>query len=175
MAETRRSPAPPDHSSEPTAHRDDRTDDLARLQSDVADRVRAVYRSATALAAGIGRAAGIHATDADALRLLDAASARPTMSELGHRLGLSSAAVTALVDRLEDAGLARRVRDATDRRRVHVELTESAHRFAVEQLAPVGTAIQRAIAVTPREDLVVVERFLGELLASKDDPDRPAG
>lgn len=153
-------------SSEPDAS----SDDLAHVQAAVAMQLRSVYRSGTALAAGIGRAAGIHATDVDALRLLDVASSRPTMSELGSLLGLSSAAVTSLVDRLEDAGLARRVRDPDDRRRIHVEPTEAAHRFASEQLRPLGRAIQRAISATPHDDLVAVERFLAELLAPDDDP-----
>jgi DNA-binding MarR family transcriptional regulator len=169
MDDTQRARGRTRRSTAPTGRADDDAG-VARLQADVAAQVRTVYRSATALAAGIGRTAGIHATDADALRLLDAASGRPTMSELGHQLGLSSAAVTALVDRLEDAGLARRVRDATDRRRVHVEPTERAHRFAAEQLAPVRRAIERAIAATAPADLLAVERFLAELLAPDADP-----
>jgi DNA-binding MarR family transcriptional regulator len=139
-------------------------DDADLIRAEVAALLRDVYRSATAIAAGIGRAAGIHPTDADALRLLDAASARPTMTELGAELGLSSASVTALVDRLEHGGLARRVRDDADRRRVHVELTELAHQFAADQLTPLMQRIQGAIGSTEPADLAVVARFLTHLV-----------
>jgi DNA-binding MarR family transcriptional regulator len=151
--------------SEPT----DRSDDVASVRSDVAAQLRAIYRSATGLAASLGRAAGIHPTDVDALHLLDAAAGRPTMSELGQMLGLSSAAATALVDRLEESGLARRERDTTDRRRVHVELTDTAMRFAADELEPVGRAIERAIASTPPTDLAAVRRFLARLLTDEED------
>jgi DNA-binding MarR family transcriptional regulator len=132
--------------------------------ADVAALVREVYRDATSIAAGIGRATGIHPTDADALRLLDMTSARPTMGELGATLGLSSAAVTGLVDRLEHAGLARRVRDDDDRRRVRVEATERAHELFEVHLRPVGERIHRAVESTDAADLDVVAAFLRRFL-----------
>ena len=150
--------------SQDSSERDAPADDGDLIRAEVAELVRGLYRSATAIAAGIGRAAGIHATDADALRLLDVASDRPTMTELGAELGLSSASVTALVDRLEHAGLARRVRDDADRRRIHVELTELAHEFAADQLMPLMQRIQRAIRSTAPDDLAVVAGFLAHLV-----------
>jgi DNA-binding MarR family transcriptional regulator len=48
------------------------------------------------------------------------------MAYLAELTGLSSGAMTAALDRLERAGYARRVRDASDRRRVLVELTDKA-------------------------------------------------
>jgi DNA-binding MarR family transcriptional regulator len=146
------------------SERDAPADDADLIRAEVAELLRGLYRSATAIAAGIGRAAGIHATDADALRLLDVASDRPTMTDLGAELGLSSASVTALVDRLEHAGLARRVRDDVDRRRIHVELTELAHEFAADQLMPLMQRIQRAIRSTAPDDLAVVAGFLAHLV-----------
>jgi DNA-binding MarR family transcriptional regulator len=161
MEEKFRGAAPHPHGS---SEQDDVADDADAIRAQVAVLLRDVYRSATAIAAGIGRAAGIHPTDADALRLLDAASARPTMTELGAELGLSSASVTALVDRLEHAALARRVRDDADRRRVHVELTELAHQFAADQLTPLMQRIHGAIGSTEPADLAVVARFLAHLV-----------
>jgi DNA-binding MarR family transcriptional regulator len=140
---------------DPGLHHDD--DETA---AHVVGLLREVYRSAVTITADIGRSSGLHPTDADALRLLDAASGRPTMSDLGGELHLSSAAVTALVDRLEVGGLARRVRDDHDRRRVRVELTETAHELAVEHLRPLFGRIAAAVEATPSDDLAVVERFL---------------
>jgi DNA-binding MarR family transcriptional regulator len=49
-----------------------------------------------------------------------------TAGALAAAAGLTSGATTTVIDRLERAGFARRVRDAADRRRVLVELTPAA-------------------------------------------------
>ena len=54
--------------------------------------------------------------------------------ELAAEAGLTTGAVTAVIDRLERAGYARRVRDDEDRRRVKVEVTPK-----LEQLAGAST------------------------------------
>ncbi|WP_069770811.1 MarR family winged helix-turn-helix transcriptional regulator [Streptomyces sp. LUP30] len=72
---------------------------------------------------------GMHPTDVRALIvLMDArrAAEEVTAGRLGAALGLNSAGTTALVDRLERAGHVRRVRGATDRRKVIVEVDERA-------------------------------------------------
>lgn len=137
---------------------------------DIAALVRGVYRHATTVAAAIGEAMGAHATDTHALRLLDAAVERPTMGHLAAALGLSTAATTGLVDRLENAGLARRVPDGHDRRRIHVEVTGHANELAATVLAPIAARIERAIRETDPADREVIAAFLGRLL---DDPPRP--
>lgn len=65
---------------------------------------------------------GLHLTDWTALDLLDWAGPLPT-GELGAALGLSPAAATSLIDRLERSGLVKRRSDPDDRRRtiVHAE------------------------------------------------------
>ncbi len=143
-----------------------------RLAQQVAAGVQALYRSATALAARLTTASGLHPTDTRALELLDAAAEAPvTAGALGAQLGLSSAAVTALIDRLERAGLVARARDTADRRRVHVVLTPTARRFGAEQLQPVQRRIARATAELSPPELAAVARFL-EILTDQrqDDP-----
>lgn len=131
----------------------------------VAGQVQALYRSASVLAARLAASSGLHATDARALELLDVAAASPlTVGRLGTQLGLSSPAVTALVDRLERADLVRRRRDLVDRRRVVVELTPTARRFGEEHLRPVQLRLGRAMAVLSADELATVSRFLTVLL-----------
>ncbi|MFF1548587.1 MarR family winged helix-turn-helix transcriptional regulator [Streptomyces sp. NPDC058291] len=72
---------------------------------------------------------GMHPTDVRALIVLmeaRRAAEEVTAGRLGAALGLNSAGTTALVDRLERAGHVRRVRAATDRRKVVVEVDERA-------------------------------------------------
>jgi DNA-binding MarR family transcriptional regulator len=65
---------------------------------------------------------GINRTDANAIDVIDR-HGRITAGELARELRLSTGAITAVVDRLERAGYARRVADPDDRRRVLLEIT----------------------------------------------------
>jgi DNA-binding MarR family transcriptional regulator len=66
---------------------------------------------------------------------------RLTAGEIATETGLSSGAVTALLDRLERVGYVRRIRDPADRRRVFVELTETARKLAQEVYGPLTEAM----------------------------------
>ena len=65
---------------------------------------------------------GMNRTDMRCLDLIDQAGGM-TAGELARAAGLTSGAVTAVVDRLEKAGMAKRVADPADRRRVRIEVT----------------------------------------------------
>jgi DNA-binding MarR family transcriptional regulator len=83
--------------------------------------MQAYQRSTQAFDDAIGRALGLNSTD---LRGLDWLVDGPKAAgELSAGTGLSSAATTTLIDRLERKGFVRRVRDPADRRRVLVEMT----------------------------------------------------
>ena len=68
------------------------------------------------------RALGINRTDGRCLDIIDR-EGPVAAGRLAEASGLTTAAVTAIIDRLERAGYARRVGDPKDRRRVLVELT----------------------------------------------------
>ncbi len=65
---------------------------------------------------------GINRTDLNCLDIIERHGGI-TAGQLATEAGLTTGAVTAVIDRLERAGYARRVRDAADRRRVKVEVT----------------------------------------------------
>jgi DNA-binding MarR family transcriptional regulator len=66
-----------------------------------------------------------------------------TAGELAEQTGLTTGAITGVIDRLEKAGLAQRRRDGTDRRRVILEVVHNAaHEQLLMQLyGPMGSAI----------------------------------
>lgn len=82
---------------------------------------------------------GVNRTDGRCLDILEQRG-RLTAGQLAAEARLSSGAVTAVIDRLEKAGYARRVADPGDRRRVLVEPTEKAYRVAEELMGPMGDA-----------------------------------
>ena len=62
-----------------------------------------------------------------------------TPGRLGGLTGLSTGAVTGVIDRLERAGYARRVPDPVDRRRVRIKVTDHFYARADEIWHPVAT------------------------------------
>jgi DNA-binding MarR family transcriptional regulator len=139
-------------------------DDVDVIRAEVAGLTRELYRQATALAARVSEASGMHPTDLRALRALDAVVNQPlTAGELARTLGLSSAAVTGVIDRLEAAGLAERVADPEDRRRVRIRLGETARRLGQSQLAPIAARIEQALSELEDDQVLAVHRFLSVL------------
>ena len=67
----------------------------------------------------------LNTTDLECLDLIYLRQ-NPSAGELAMATGLTSGAVTALIDRLEDAGYVKRVADPKDRRRLHVQIRQSA-------------------------------------------------
>jgi DNA-binding MarR family transcriptional regulator len=86
--------------------------------------IRASQTATQMLDATIAEYLGLHGTDYRALDVLDQEGPM-TAGRLAERARLSPGATTALIDRLEQKGLARRIRDTEDRRRVLVEVTPS--------------------------------------------------
>src|SRR5262252_9793781 len=85
----------------------------------------AAIRRTGALMQLMGQAAadriGINATDLNCLNILSF-SGQMTAGELARATGLTTASITGVIDRLEDAGFVSRERDPRDRRRVVVTI-----------------------------------------------------
>jgi DNA-binding MarR family transcriptional regulator len=80
--------------------------------------------------------------------------------ELGHRLGITSASATTLVDRLEKAGHIVRAADPADRRRQTLVVTEHARAEARTALGPMIEALQQAAEELTGPDADAVARYL---------------
>ncbi len=105
----------------------------------------------------------LHPTDLRALiHLLDAgrSGVAATPGRLGEQLGLNSASVTALVDRLEGFGHVRRVRDTGDRRRVFLVVEDQAVTLGWSFFGPLITAMVDAMGSFGEAELETVRRFL---------------
>lgn len=106
---------------------------------------------------------GINATDLNCLNLLSF-SGQMTAGQLAKATGLSTASITGVIDRLEEAGFVRRERDAADRRRVVVRLvTERALRDVASVFLPMVRTWQRLAENYSDEDLRLIVDFSGQL------------
>ncbi len=120
--------------------------------------VRSCHRAADALDDAVAARFGVNRTDLRHLALLY--DGRLSAGQLSERSGLSPAAMTSLIDRLERKGYVRRVRDAADRRRVFVELTDAARRAACDLYGPVAADARDLLGGYTDDQLTLLRDFL---------------
>lgn len=126
------------------------------------------------LAQRMAEISGAHPTDLSAISLLARHAEPVTVGRLGTELQLSKAATTALVDRLERAGHVHRVRDPTDRRRWHLQVTESARLVAQTVLEDFLQRTRTALADYSAAELRTAQKFLTDVGAAlSPSPTRP--
>jgi DNA-binding MarR family transcriptional regulator len=102
------------------------------------------------------KALGINRTDARCLDVIDREGPVPA-GRLAGASGLTTAAVTAVIDRLERAGYARRVGDPNDRRRVLVEATPLIRERAAIIWGPVAAFGEELAKYTVAELELLIE------------------
>ncbi len=88
---------------------------------------------------------GVNRTDLHCLNAIENAGGL-TAGELASAAGLTTGAVTGVIDRLERAGYARRVADPSDRRRVKLEVTPEFYARAEEIWAPMAADWRAALS-----------------------------
>jgi DNA-binding MarR family transcriptional regulator len=107
----------------------------------------------------VATALGLSRTE---FRCLDILSAEGTLTagRLAELMGVTSGAMTGVLDRLESAGYARRIRDTEDRRRVHVELTAAMHERAWPYYEPLASMSRKLFNRYTDEQLQLILDFL---------------
>jgi DNA-binding MarR family transcriptional regulator len=140
--------------------------DAVRARQEVALLLRRLTVELDAVGQRFAHEHGLGRTDVRALvAIMDAArsGAALTAGGLGAAVDLSSASVTALVDRLERAGHVRRVRDAEDRRRVTLQMSDPAMAAGAEFFGGLQRDLVAAMADYTDDDLAVVRSFLSAM------------
>jgi DNA-binding MarR family transcriptional regulator len=118
----------------------------------------------------VGAAVGLGRTD---MRCLDVLQREGPASagRLAEATGLTSGAMTAAIDRLERAGLARRVPDASDRRRVLVQLGPAAQGAMARFY---GAHVEESERIYRRYSTEQLELLLGFVRGSREFNERHA-
>jgi DNA-binding MarR family transcriptional regulator len=129
----------------------------------VLDHFREMTGQSIVLSAAIARHAGISPAD---LEVLGAIEQRGPLAagELARLTGLSAAAVTGLIDRLERAGVAERRPDPADRRRVLVGVAKGAERIAA-LYGSLERDARRVLDGRSSEELETISSFLRDMHA----------
>ena len=135
--------------------------DRAALESVIAADVRAM----TAESDQIGRHfAGRHEVAANDFRALlhimvgETSGTPLTAGDLRHRMGVSGAAITYLVERMIASGHVRRESDPADRRKVILRVADHGMQVAHGFFTPLGEHTRLAMADIPDKDLAAAHR-----------------
>src|SRR3954470_7944605 len=107
----------------------------------------------------VGEAIGLNRTD---LRCLDIVEMEGSLTagRLAELSGLTTGAITTVIDRLEHRGLARRARDPRDRRRVLVEVAAEARQGAADYYGGQMELAQRMYTRYTQEQLEFLLEFV---------------
>src|SRR5215471_10219779 len=117
-----------------------------RLENEFLLAIRRAGSVMQLLGAAAAEKIGINVTDLNCLNIL-ALGGRMTAGDLARATGLTTASITGVLDRLEEAGFVRRERDPQDRRRVVVRLDpERGLRDIAPVFHPVVTGWREAAA-----------------------------
>jgi DNA-binding MarR family transcriptional regulator len=102
---------------------------------------------------------GLHTTDLECLDLIYLRK-RASAGELAEATGLTSGAVTALIDRLERAGYVERITDPSDRRRREVQILPEAIKPIEAVYAPMQARMIELWSSFAARDLEVIIDFI---------------
>ncbi|WP_072805967.1 MarR family winged helix-turn-helix transcriptional regulator [Rhodococcoides yunnanense] len=141
--------------------------DRNELESHISSDVRAL----SAVSEEIGRAFGslheLRRNDFRALLLImvaDVDGTPLTAGELGTQLGLTSAAMTYLVERMIESGHIRREKDERDRRKVILRYDTHGMEVARGFFGPLGARTHSALSAVPDSDLAAAHRVFSVLI-----------
>ena len=123
--------------------------------------------SAVRLSIAVAHQLGLPPTDVQCMGLLMDGPAAP--SDLAARLGLTTGAMTKVVDRLERAGYVSRSADPADRRRVVVTAVPESLAVVAAQFAPMGEKMSRHLAGCTAGELAAILAFMRAGRAAADE------
>jgi DNA-binding MarR family transcriptional regulator len=134
-----------------------RTDLIAQLRSEIVG----YFGAASDFDERVAKKFKLSRTDMRCLEILGRVGPM-TAGRLSDESGLSTGAVTFLLDRLEQAGMVKRRRDTDDRRRVWVELVPAAQKRLQHAQQPIVEEMQQVAQRFKAEELAIVRDFMRE-------------
>jgi len=138
--------------------------EIEELRAALGTAFQEYQRGVDAIDEAVADRLGINRTD---LRIIDELSGGPQAAgELATRIGISPAAMTTALDRLERKGHARRIRDPEDRRKVLVELTDQTQAVCEEAMGPIAAEGEKLLAPYSEDELARFLEFMQAAIAA---------
>jgi DNA-binding MarR family transcriptional regulator len=143
-----------------------------RLVAELVQETRRMAREMVRFYGAVADQLGLHITDLTCLGTLRDRR-RATAGDLAAELGLTTGAVTRVIDRLHQGGFVRRLRDPHDGRRVIVELIPEAEVRVVGLFAGQAAQITESTAeLTDGQLRLLLEHLRERTRDSRDEADR---
>jgi len=136
----------------------------AELLKQLEETLRKVGAQSVLLSDTVAKLVGLNSTDLECLDLLELAGPT-TAGRLAEHAGLTTGAMTAVIDRLERAGFARRLRDEADRRCVRVEALPRNFRHVADLYRRLGESTARLHEHYDDRQLTLIVDYLTKALA----------
>jgi DNA-binding MarR family transcriptional regulator len=136
--------------------------DVAGLRRWVARSLRALGSDLDRLDEAVAARFNLHRTDLRCLEIV-ARGGPLSAGALAEQAGLSTSAVTSVIDRVERSGNLRRRSDTSDRRRVLVEVTELGRRRGREAFAGLTEGTDQLLSRYSPEELQLIGGFVEEV------------
>jgi DNA-binding MarR family transcriptional regulator len=109
----------------------------------------------------VANAVGVSSSDLECLDFLNI-EGRVTAGRLAELTGLTTGAITGLVDRMEKAGFVRRERDEEDRRKVYIALIPEALEKVSRYYEPLQKAVTKNWESYTDAELKLLLRFMNQ-------------
>lgn len=138
-----------------------RTKARAALLQELEDAMRRSSAQGVLYGQTVANVAGIANSDLECMDILYL-EGRVTAGRLAEVTGLTTGAITGVVDRLEKAGLVRRERDDKDRRKVFIAVVPEAAMKVGKFYVPMQQAMEKVLAAYSDEELRLLLRFANE-------------
>ncbi|UWX97655.1 MarR family transcriptional regulator [Arthrobacter zhaoxinii] len=141
------------------------------LRRDIVDALRGMSLDGQRVADAFAHSNGLNATDMRALVLIMEAEMRHealTAGQLSARLGTSSGATTAVIDRLERIGHIHRNRSHADRRKVTLHFEPLAMQLAGAYFGPLGALTDEVMSRYTETELRTILGFMQSIRESYD-------
>ena len=139
--------------------------DRAALRAAMNEAMRKASAQGVLYSATVAGRLGLASSDLECLDIITM-SGPVTAGRLAEATGLTSGAITGVIDRLEHAGLARRERDTVDRRKVLVRALPASLRRLAPLYAPMQRAGDESLAPYSEPELALLLGFLERAYAA---------
>ena len=133
----------------------------AELLQELEHAMRKASAQGTIYASAVAETVGISSSDMDCMDFLNL-EGRMTAGRLAELTGLTTGAITGVVDRMEKAGLVRRERDAEDRRKVFIVPAEESMARLGRLYQPLQRAMQKQSGRYSDAELRLLLRYASE-------------
>jgi DNA-binding MarR family transcriptional regulator len=107
---------------------------------------------------------GLNASDTKCMSFIMDSKAAVTAGDVANFAGLTTGAITGIIDRLENARLIERVRDTEDRRKVYLRANKGSFAKLIPMYSSLRNSVEKLTESYSESELKTIEDFLHKVV-----------